>query len=265
MTIKNRLNYSQTSTEKALERIYVLGVGVNVTNMAEALSTITGWIEQGLRKYVCVRDVHGVMACQKDERLKRIHNASGLTVPDGMPLVWIGQLHGFKSMGRVYGPELMQEICRISLSKGYTHFLYGGNIGVVELLKKKLEERFPGIRIVGTFTPPFRLLNENEEAALKEKVDRLKPDLFWVGLSTPKQEHFMAEHINNLDTKVMIGVGAAFDIHAGLIKDAPIFFKKTGMQWLYRLYQEPTRLWRRYFYNNPVFLYRIIKQFLIKE
>lgn len=248
--------------ESVSPRIDVLGVGISTTNMNDAVDTIEGWIEKDERYYLCVTGVHGVIECQKNASLKKIHNVSGLTVPDGMPLVWIGRLNGFKSISRVYGPDLMLEVCRMSLTQGYTHFLYGGNVGVAEELRKKLEEKFPGIHIAGKYTPPFRLLNEREEEELCEQVGRLKPDLFWVGLSTPKQEHFMAEYINKLDIKVMIGVGAAFDIHAGYAKDAPIFFKKIGMQWFYRLCQEPRRLWRRYLYNNPVFIYKIVKQFL---
>jgi N-acetylglucosaminyldiphosphoundecaprenol N-acetyl-beta-D-mannosaminyltransferase len=241
-------------------RVNVLGVGISATKMPDVVSVVHTWIERDEHYYICITGVHGVMECQKDEDLKHIHNASGLTVADGIPLVWIGQWNGFKSISRVYGPDLMLEVCRMSLSQGYTHFLYGGNVGVAEELQKNLENKFSGIDIVGTYTPPFRPLNEREEEELLEQVGRLKPDLFWVGLSTPKQERFMAEYIHKLDTKVMLGVGAAFDIHAGYAKDAPIFFKKTGMQWFYRLCQEPKRLWRRYLYNNPMFIYNYIKQ-----
>lgn len=235
-------------------RVNVLGVGISATKMPDAVSIIHNWIVRNERHYVCVRDIHGVMESQKDEKLRRIHNVSGLTVPDGMPLVWIGRLNGFKNISRVYGPDLMLEVCRMSLRKGYTHFLYGGNIGVAEELRKKLEEKFPGIHILAAYTPPFRRLSDPEEIELCDLVDKLKPDIFWVGLSTPKQERFMAEYIHKLNTKVMIGVGAAFDIHAGKIKDAPDFLKKIGMQWCYRLFKEPKRLWRRYLYNNPRFI-----------
>jgi len=243
-------------------RVNVLGVGINAINMSIALTQIEGWIEHGERHYVCITGVHGVMECQKDENLRRIHNASGLTVPDGMPLVWIGRLQGFTNMARVYGPDLMSEVCKMSAAKGYSHFLYGGKAGVVETLRKNLEEKFPGICILGTYSPPFRPLSKLEEEKLREQIGCLKPDIFWVGLSTPKQERFMAEYIKKLDTKVMLGVGAAFNIHGGLIKDAPDFFKKIGMQWFYRLCQEPRRLWRRYLYNNPVFVYKYIRQVL---
>ena len=245
-----------------VERVNVLGVNISAINIANTLAIIEQWIERGEQHYICVRDVHGVMGCQKDETLRAIHKDSGLTVPDGMPLVWIGRLKGFKNISRIYGPDLMLEICKVSLLKSYTHFLYGGNSGVAELLKKKLENKFINIRIVGTYTPPFRHLNRYEEKELCEEIERLKPDLFWVGLSTPKQERFMAEYIHKLDTKVMIGVGAAFDIHSGIIKDAPDFFKKLGIQWLYRLCKEPRRLWRRYLYNNPRFLYLVAMQLL---
>lgn len=241
-------------------RVNVLGVGLSATNMPDAVSIINTWIERDKRNYVCVTGVHGVMECQKDKNLRSIQNNSGLTVPDGMPMVWIGRFKGYKNMSRVYGPDLMLEVCKISVVKGYKHFLYGGNIGVAETLRKKLQEKFSGIHIVGTYTPPFRHLNEQEEKDLKELVYKLKPDLFWVGMSTPKQERFMADYIHKLDAKVMIGVGAAFDIHAGLIKDAPKLFKIIGMQWFYRLCQEPKRLWRRYLYNNPVFVCKYLMQ-----
>lgn len=248
--------------KRALGRVNVLGVSISAVNITNTLAIIEKWIEGDKRNYICVTGVHGVMECQKDENLTHIHNASGLTVPDGMPLVWIGRLQGFANMARVYGPDLMFEVCKRFVKKDCTHFLYGGNISVAETLWKNLEEKFPGIHIVGTYTPPFRPLNEQEEKELREQVGRLKPDLFWVGLSTPKQERFMAEYIYKLNTKVMLGVGAAFDIHAGYTKDAPNLFKKTGMQWFYRLCQEPRRLWRRYLYNNPMFIYKFVKQFL---
>jgi N-acetylglucosaminyldiphosphoundecaprenol N-acetyl-beta-D-mannosaminyltransferase len=243
-----------------LKTFKVLGVKINAISIFQGVCTIKRWIERVDQNYVCVTGVPGILECQHDNDLRAVHNSSGLTVPDGMPLVWIGYLNGFKNISRVYGPDLMLEICKISLRKGYTHFLFGGNIGVAEKLRKKLEERFPGIHIVGIYTPPFRPLNEQEEKDLQEQVRKLKPDIFWVGVSTPKQERFMAEYIHKLDTKVMIGVGAAFDIHAGIIKDAPKLFKIIGMQWFYRLCKEPKRLWRRYLYNNPVFVYKYLMQ-----
>jgi len=243
-------------------RVNVLGVNICATNMSNVLTTIESWIEHDGCHYVCLTGVHGVMECQNDEDLRQIHNDSGLTVPDGVPMVWAGRLQGFAQMARVYGPDLMLEMCKLSVKKGYTHFFYGGDKGVAEELRENIEKRFPGIRIVGTYSPPFRPLNDQEERELRKQIAWLKPDLFWIGLSTPKQERFMSDHIHKLDTKVMLGVGAAFDIHTGHIRDASDLVKKIGMQWLHRLCQEPTRLWRRYLYNNPVFVYKFIKQLM---
>jgi N-acetylglucosaminyldiphosphoundecaprenol N-acetyl-beta-D-mannosaminyltransferase len=179
-----------------------------------------------------------------------------------MPLVWLGKIYGFSNISRVYGPDLMMELCRRSVPNKLTHFLYGGDTGVAEQLRKRLEKQFPGIRVVGTYTPPFRPLNQEEEQDLEKQVRATRPDLFWVGLSTPKQEYFMATYLPRLEAKVMIGVGAAFDIHTGRARDAPRWVKVIGMQWLHRLCQEPRRLWKRYLYNNPIFIYKITKQLL---
>lgn len=251
--------------QKNNSRVNVLGVGINPANMNETVATIMRWVDRNEKQYVCVTGVHGVMECQKDKHLEHIHNTSGLTVPDGMPMVWIGRLQGFAHISRVYGPDLMTEVCKASVQKGYSHFLYGGNFGVAGALKKILEERFPGIRILGTYTPPFRPLNDQEEVDLFKQVEQTKPDIFWVGLSTPKQEKFMAAYIQKLNTKVMLGVGAAFDVHTGNIKDAPDWIKITGMQWMHRLSHEPRRLWRRYLYNNPAFVYKFFKQMLTQR
>jgi N-acetylglucosaminyldiphosphoundecaprenol N-acetyl-beta-D-mannosaminyltransferase len=163
-------------------------------------------------------------------------------------------------MRRVYGPDFMLEMCRMSPSRGYRHFLYGGNPGVAEKLKRRLESRVPGISIVGTFTPPFRELTSAEDREFIAMMAEVGPDVIWVGLSTPKQERFMAGMIDRLDTCLMVGVGAAFDIHAGLLPDAPMWMKSAGLQWLHRLLNEPRRLWRRYLRNNPEFLWNISLQ-----
>jgi N-acetylglucosaminyldiphosphoundecaprenol N-acetyl-beta-D-mannosaminyltransferase len=243
-------------------RFDVLGVQVSATNMAEAVSTIMGWIEKGERHYVCVTGVHGVMESQRDEELLRIHKASGLTVPDGMPMVWAGRLHGFPRIGRVFGPELMMKVCGLSVEKGYSHFLYGGAPGVADELRHRLQKKFPDIKIVGAFTPPFRPLVRWEEEQLIDQVARAKPDIFWVGLSCPKNERFMDAYFSKLDTKVMLGVGAAFDFHTGRAQDAPALMKKTGLQWLHRLCQEPGRLWKRYLINNPIFVAKFLRQLI---
>jgi N-acetylglucosaminyldiphosphoundecaprenol N-acetyl-beta-D-mannosaminyltransferase len=250
--------------EDDMPRINVLGVEVSATNMAMTVSAIQSWVEHGKRNYICFATVYGIMECQEDIELLKIYNSSGLTVPDGMPLVWIGWLKGFSYMDRVYGPDLMLKLCKISVDKEFSHFLYGGEQGVAEELKRCLMQNFPGINIVGTYTPPFRELNLHEEEELSRQVAMVKPDIFWVGLSTTKQEKFIKEYLHKLDTKVMLAVGAAFDFHSGRIKEPPQWVKRMGLQWLHRLMTEPRRLWRRYLFNNPLFLLKILRQFMIE-
>lgn len=238
----------------------VLGVGIDAIDMEQAVAACDELITRASRGYVCVTGVHGVMEAQIDAKLRSTLKGSFLTVPDGMPMVWVGRLQGHRKMRRVYGPDFMLEFCRHSVARGFRHFLYGGNDGVAEQLAVNLRRRFPGLEIVGTYTPPFRPLNAQEELELEQMVADCKPDVIWVGLSTPKQERFMAQYLERLDTKIMVGVGAAFDIHTDRIKDAPMWMKSSGLQWLHRLLQEPQRLWKRYLVNNPIFLLRIALQ-----
>ncbi len=250
---------AQSSPE---DSVNILGVRVHATRMDRAVSRIEALLATGDKGYVCVTGVHGVMESQSDANLKRIINGAALTIPDGRPTVWVGWLRGFFRMRQVTGPDMMLKIFGVSAAKGYTHFFYGGNTGVAEELKAALTQSFPGAQVVGTYTPPFRPLNAGEEAELIRTVNELKPDFFWVGLSTPKQEKFMDQYLAKLDTKLMLGVGAAFDIHTGRIKDAPYWMKFAGVQWCHRIYQDPTRLWRRYCINNPRFLYHLVCEFL---
>lgn len=247
-----------------INRFDVLGVGVNAIDVNCTVNEIKRWIQQGESHYICVTNVHCVMESQRDGRISDIHNKSGLTVPDGMPLVWIGRLLGFQGIKRVYGPELMLELCRISPENGFTHYLYGGKAGVADELCEKIRTLFPGIKIAGTYTPPFRPLTIEEESELIADVAKKKPNIFWVGLGAPKQEKFMAEYVQKLDTNVMIGVGAAFDIITGRIKDAPDWMKNSGLQWLHRLIQEPHRLWKRYLFNNTLFICKISSSMLMR-
>lgn len=243
------------------ERANVLGVGVHAVNLPLAAELIDWSAGAGCKGYVCVTGVHGVMEAQRDCRFRHILDQAMLVVPDGVPTVWIGRWEGHNKMGRVFGPDLMMEVCRRSIASGRTHFLYGGKPGVATELKQNLEKRYPGIQIVGTYTPPFRPLSSTEKTELQEELSRLAPDIVWIGLSTPKQEHFMAENLGSLNCKIMVGVGAAFDIHTGRVKDAPDWIKTAGLQWLHRLCQEPSRLWKRYLVNNSGFLFRAVLQF----
>jgi N-acetylglucosaminyldiphosphoundecaprenol N-acetyl-beta-D-mannosaminyltransferase len=253
---------TQALDKSGLQRVNILGVGVHAVDMPQALDVVDSAVSQDRKGYVCVTGVHGIMEAQKDAAFEGIINRSLLTIPDGMPTVWVGWLNGFSHMRRVAGPDFMLSVCELSVRKGYTHFFYGGNEGVAEELKSELTRRFPGLKVVGTYTPPFRPLNHFESAELQMQISELRPDFFWVGLSTPKQERFMQEYLPKLETKLMVGVGAAFDMHTGRVQDAPDWVKNAGLQWLHRLLQEPSRLWKRYLINNPIFVYKMTKQLL---
>jgi len=248
-----------------LPRANVLGVGVHAVDMRQAIEQSECLLASGRKGYVCVTGVHGVMESRADPKLRAILNGAFLCVPDGMPTVWVGRLQGHPSMQRVYGPDYMLALCQVSLSRGYRHFFYGGGPGVAERLAAHLLAQMPELQIVGAYTPPYGPLNARQESELGATVAKARPDIFWVGLSTPKQERFMADYVERLDVKLMAGVGAAFDLHAGLRTDAPDWMKFAGLQWLHRLYQEPRRLGPRYWKNNPRFVWEICGQFLRQE
>lgn len=245
-----------------IERTNVLGVGISAINIPMALEVLDAWIRQQHRTYVCITGVHGVMESQADPELRKIHNQAGLVTPDGMPMVWMSRLAGHKHVDRVYGPDLMLAVCEASLQKGYRHFFYGGNEGVPELLRDKLQEKFPGLQVVGTYSPPFRPLTPEEDAAIVSQINAARPDIVWVGLSTPKQERWMAAHLGKVQAPVMIGVGAAFDFHAGLKPQAPRWMQRSGLEWFFRMVSEPKRLARRYLQNNPRFVMAVLMQLL---
>ena len=245
-------------------RVNILGVGITVLTMESALEKIetfldherhAGGVDCGERRYICVAGAQGIMEAQGDEDYRRILNSAFLTTPDGMPTVWLGHYHGFKNMGRVYGPELMLAVCKNSVAKGYRHFLYGGKPGVAEQLQAELVRRFPGLNIVGTYTPPFRPLNAEEEAELISQIQSSQPDVLWCGLGAPKQERFMAAYREKLPVPLMIGVGAAFDFLSGNAREAPEWMMRSGLTSIFRIYQEPRRLWKRYVFNNPRFVW----------
>jgi N-acetylglucosaminyldiphosphoundecaprenol N-acetyl-beta-D-mannosaminyltransferase len=251
---------SVATSPVAHERCDVLGVGISAIDMPRAVETIQNWIARGHRNYVTITGVHGVMESQSDPELKRIHNAAGLVTPDGMPMVWLNRLAGKSHVRRVYGPDFMLAVCALSEKHNYSHFFYGGGEGVADLLVEKLKARFPQLKIAGTYCPPFRKLTVEEDRDLIAKINASGADIVWVGLSTPKQEYWMSQHMGRLNASVMVGVGAAFDFHAGLKSQAPSWMQKCGLEWFYRLCTEPRRLWKRYLRNNPLFVLYIILQ-----
>jgi N-acetylglucosaminyldiphosphoundecaprenol N-acetyl-beta-D-mannosaminyltransferase len=246
-----------TSLDTPPARANLLGVGISAIDIKDAVRFADASIQEQRKGYICVTGVHGIMEARRDPGFRQILNRSLLCTPDGMPTVWVGRMQGHGGMRRVYGPDFMLEMCRLSARRGYRHFLYGGKRGIAQKLRQRLGVLIPGIEIVGTYCPPFRPLTPGEEDEVVARIKRAQPHIVWVGLSTPKQERFMARVIDRLDGCLMVGVGAAFDIHAGLLTDAPDWMKTCGLQWLHRLLTEPQRLWRRYLSNNPRFLWNI--------
>lgn len=243
-----------------MERANILGVNVCALTIARALETIDTWIATGQRHYVCVSGVHGIMESQRDIHLRHIHNGAGMVTSDGMPLVWLLRLHGHRFAERVYGPDLMLALCEHSCINNYRHYLYGGAEGVPEQLAARLTQRFPGLQIVGSYSPPFRPLSAEEDEQIVAQINDTRPDIVWVGLSTPKQERWMSAHVGRVQAAALIGVGAAFDFHAGLKPQAPRWMQRSGLEWLFRLASEPSRLWRRYLINNPLFVLLVLQQ-----
>lgn len=237
-------------------RYNVLGVGVSALTLERArdlVLSVRGRLRAG---YICVTTVHGLGEARADPAFRKILNSSWLTTPDGMPLVWLGP----PGVERTYGPDLLLAVCDAGRAVGLTHYFYGGNPGVAKELKARLCARFPGLAVAGTYTPPFRPLDATEAAALRADIARTRPDVVWVGLSTPKQERFMAEYAAQLDAGVLIGVGAAFDFHSGRVRQAPRWIQRSGLEWFFRLCMEPRRLGLRYLTTNPIFILRVLAQ-----
>ena len=245
-----------------IEKIDILNVGISQVNISDIVEIVPKFIKSGKKGYVTVTGVHGIIESQNNKRIMNIHNESFMSIPDGMPCVWVSKLKGSKNIKRCFGPEVFAEIMKISRKHNIKHFFYGGDAGVANQLKKNMENLYSGIDIVGTYCPPFRPLNDNEEFELANKIEKISPDIIWVGLSTPKQEIFMNQYISKLNTKLMFGVGAAFDYHAGSLAIAPKWIQNLGLEWLFRLAMEPRRLWKRYFEIIPKFIFYNLLEFL---
>ena len=240
------------------EEFLVLGVRVDALQIPEVIIRMQEWIAQrDTCHYVAVTGMHGITEARRDADFKRVLADADLVVPDGMPLVWIGRLRGHSLRRRVYGPELMLTFCRETASTGFRHFLYGGDAGVPERLAEVLEKSCPGICIAGVYSPPFRPTTSEEDAAIVETINRAAPDVLWVGLSTPKQETWMHQHRSALRVPVVVGVGAAFDFLSSRKKQAPEWMREHGLEWLFRLLQEPRRLWKRYLVRGSEFVFLV--------
>jgi N-acetylglucosaminyldiphosphoundecaprenol N-acetyl-beta-D-mannosaminyltransferase len=243
----------------------VLGVPLAMTTYDGAMDVMDGMVARREPGYVCAVAVHAVTVAQRDPEMREALLGSTLTVPDGMPLVWASNLLGENLPHRVYGPELMRRYTRRCAEKGHRIWLYGGrDQGSLAQLALNLRRDYPGIRIVGGYSPPFRDLEPHEEDEVVAQVNADRPDVLWVGTGVPRQEKWMAGMRDRLEVPVMCAVGAAFDFHAGRISQAPAWMQDRGLEWTYRIAQEPRRLLPRYLYYNPAFLTAFSRQ-LVQE
>src|SRR5215210_2560082 len=233
----------------------VLGIPLALTDYAGVLDWIDETIAARSAGYVCVAATHTVVACSEDPELRDAVLGSSFTVPDGQPLVWALRALGNELGDRVYGPTLMERSCERAALMGTRFFLYGGrDEAALALLERRLTERFPGLVVAGRLSPPFRPLTPAEEDAVTQQIDASAADVVWVGIGVPKQEKWMARMRPRLRAPVLVGVGAAFDFHAGLVPQAPEWMQRFGLEWMYRLAHEPRRLWKRYTRYNPLFV-----------
>ena len=242
----------------------ILGIPLALTDYEQTLDWMDATVEAGGRGYICVAAVHTVMACQEDPELRAAVLASDFTVPDGQPLVWALNLLGHRLRDRVYGPDLMELACERAARTGRKMFLYGGRDSdptALPRLEAELVRRFPGLQIAGTHQASFRPLSDADADAIAAEINESGAEIVWVGLGVPRQEKWMSRMRDRLDAPVLVGVGAAFDFHAGLVKQAPDSLQRIGMEWLFRLVQEPRRLWRRYARYNPRFVAGFVRQY----
>lgn len=232
----------------------ILGVNICITNMRNAIDTIAENIDAWRGKYICIANVHTTVMAHDDENYNKIQNGAILTLPDGAPLSSYLRKHGNEEAMRVAGPDLMHKILQESAEHGWKHFFYGSTEETLELLDKAIKENHPGAAVTGMISPPFRVLTQEEDDNYIKMINDAKPDFVWVGLGAPKQEIWMAEHENKINA-IMVGVGAAFNFEAGNVKRAPKWMQKLSLEWLFRLSQDPKRLFKRYLITNTKYLW----------
>jgi N-acetylglucosaminyldiphosphoundecaprenol N-acetyl-beta-D-mannosaminyltransferase len=254
------------SAEAPAETRSLLGVPISLVDYDRAIEVMDRLVETRERGYVCAAPVHALMVAQDDPEMLAALHGSTLVVPDGMPLVWAANLLGESLQDRVYGPELMLRYSDRCVERGHRVWLYGGkDQGSLVQLALSMRRRHPGIKIVGGYSPPFRPLSAEEEETIVKQINDAKPDVLWVGIGVPKQEKWMAHMRDRLDVPVMCGVGAAFDFHAGRVPQAPTWMQERGLEWIYRIAQEPRRLFPRYLYFNPRFVIAFARQYLAER
>lgn len=237
-----------------MEPIEILGLKFPVQDYGKAIETFSEWIATGSAHHVCIANVHTMVMAHKEPEFRRLNDRADMLTIDGQPLRWYANLVCKAGiLERVCGPELMLRCIEKGQEEGWRHYFYGGRLDVLDKLVENLSAKYPKAEIVGAYSPPFRQLSDEEDDRIVEQINNVKPDFLWVGLGAPKQEKWIAEHLDKLNSPVQVGVGAAFDFHAGEIRRAPDFLQKMGLEWLFRAWNDP-RLWKRYLTTNPVFL-----------
>lgn len=242
-----------------MNKCNILGVDVAVINMAEAVENIVNYLPEIKGRYICVSNVHTIVMASEDEYYRDVQNSGYMVLPDGKPLSVVSRLKGFSSAQRVTGPDLMHQIFNFSEKRPIRHFFYGSTDKTLDSLKNSLKDKYPELLIAGMYSPPFRVLTDEEDNEIIDLINQANPDLIWVGLGAPKQEIWMYNHQDKLDG-LMVGVGAGFDYYANNIKRAPGWMQSLSLEWLYRLIQDPKRLWKRYLVYNTRFVYLVIKE-----
>lgn len=248
------MDYIRKVNKSNIPTCNIMGVNIAAINMEWLKRYLKDNLQDLKGDYICVSNVHTTVTSYEDENYRNIQNNALMAIPDGGPLSSIGRKRGFSSMDRTAGPSLMEEIFK---DKGYTHYFYGSTDETLVSLEKKIKEKYPNIKIVGMYSPPFRKLTEEEDEKVIEKINDCNPDFVWIGLGAPKQEIWMAEHQGKVNG-LMVGVGAGFDYFAGNIKRAPLWMQKSNLEWLYRLIQDPKRLFKRYFVTNTKFIWHAV-------
>lgn len=250
-------NFVRKVDKSQISTCNIMGVNIAAINMKWLLEYLNKNIDELHGDYICVSNVHTIVISYEDPDYCAVQNGGLMAIPDGGPLSTVGRKRGYSNMERTTGPSLMGEIFDITTEKGYRHFFFGSTKETLNILEKELNENYPGIQIVGMYSPPFRPLTEEEDKEVTQLINDSRPDFVWIGLGAPKQEKWMAEHQGEIDG-LMIGVGAGFDYYAGNIKRAPQWMQKRNLEWLYRLMQDPKRLFKRYFCTNTKFIWNVM-------
>lgn len=246
-----------------IDEVRILGTKVNRISMEDSIRIIEEFISDKEKHQVCVPNVWSTVLMQKDKEFREINNSSSLAIPDGMPLVWTSKFYGKPIQERVSGPDLFLEFSKVAAEKGYKFFFLGASPDILKKMTINLKEKYPSLKIVGTYSPPFaEEFSEEENRRMIEIINRAKPNILWVGLTAPKQEKWIGKHLNQLEVPVSIGIGGAFDFVAVRVKRAPRWIQKMGLEWFFRLCQEPNRLIKRYLVGNTIFIWLVIKEFI---